>query len=146
MAHDFEAYPELTNNQMELYYFQSPHQQITEDFDARVFNVHDGDTITLEVGWRNFTFPLRMSNLLAPELNEKGGRRSRDHLKDLIEGAMVEIIIDKTNRVGKYGRLLGKVRHKGFDVGEEMKADGFGINLDEEQLGIKDLLINLDLL
>lgn len=143
MAHDFKKFPELTNNQMNLYYFDSPHIQITEDFDAKVTNVHDGDTVTLEVGWRDFTFPLRMSNLLAPELNEEGGIRSRDALKDLIEGAMVEVIINKMNRVGKYGRLLGEIRYRGLDIGEEMKANGFAKNLNEEQLGIKDLILTL---
>jgi len=55
MAHDFKRFPELTNNQMNLYYFDSPHQQIAEDFDAKVVNVHDGDTVRLEVSWRDFT-------------------------------------------------------------------------------------------
>lgn len=141
MAHDFKKYPELTNNQMNMYYFESPHEQITADFDARVTNVHDGDTVRLEVSFRDFTFPLRMSNLLAPELNEQGGVRSRDRLRNLIEGSTVEVIIDKKNRVGKYGRLLGQVRHKGFDVGEQMKEEGFAVGLDEEQTGIKDLIL-----
>ena len=145
MAHDFKRFPELTNNQMNLYYFDSPHQQIAEDFDAKVVKVHDGDTVTLEVSWRDFTFPLRMSNLMAAELNEKGGVRSRNHLKDLIEGAMVEVIINKMNRVGKYGRLLGEIRHKGFDVGTQMIEEGFAVSLDEEQPGIKNLRIVLDL-
>jgi len=145
MAHDFKRFPELTNNQMNLYYFDSPHQQIAEDFDAKVVKVHDGDTVTLEVSWRDFTFPLRMSNLMAAELNEKGGVRSRNHLKDLIEGAMVEVIINKMNRVGKYGRLLGEIRHKGFDVGTQMIEEGFAVSLDEEQTGIKNLRIVLDL-
>ena len=145
MAHDFKRFPELTNNQMNLYYFDSPHQQITEDFDAKVVKVHDGDTITLEVSWRDFTFPLRMSNLLAPELNETGGIRSRDKLKDIVEGSTVEIIMNKMNRVGKYGRLLGEVRHKGFDVGNQMIEEGFAVSLDEEQPGIKNLRITLDL-
>ena len=126
---------------MNLYYFDSPHQQIAEDFDAKVVNVHDGDTVTLEVGFRDFTFPLRMSNLMAAELNEEGGIRSRNHLKNMIEGAMVEIIINKMNRVGKYGRLLGEVRYKGFDVGQQMIQDGFAVSLDEEQPGIKPLLL-----
>jgi len=145
MAHDFKRFPELTNNQMNLYYFDSPHQQIAEDFDAKVVKVHDGDTVTLEVSWRDFTFPLRMSNLMAAELNEKGGVRSRNHLKDLIEGAMVEVIINKMNRVGKYGRLLGEIRHKGFDIGQQMIEEGFAVSLDEEQTGIKNLRIVLDL-
>ena len=145
MAHDFKRYPELTNSQMNMYYFDSPHQQITEDFDARVENVHDGDTIRVSVDFRDFSFPIRMSNLMAAELNEEGGIRSRNRLKSLIEGTMVEIIIDKMNRVGKWGRLLGKVRSKGFDVGEQMIEEGFAVGLDQEQMGIKDLRIMLDL-
>lgn len=141
MAHDFKRFPELTNNQMNLYYFDSPHQQIAEDFDARVLKVIDGDTIRVTVSWRNFDFPIRMSNLLAPELNENGGVRSRNHLRNLIEGKLVEIIINKNNRVGKYGRLLGEVRERGFDIGTEMINDGFAVALDEEQQGIKALII-----
>ncbi len=141
MAHDFKRFPELTNSQMGLYYFDSPHQQIAEDFDAKVLRVVDGDTVRLEVGWRDFDFPLRMSNLLAPELNEAGGVRSRDKLVSIIEGQTVEVIINKNNRVGKWGRLLGEVRHKGFDVGEEMINGGFAVSLDEEQPGIKPLII-----
>ena len=36
MVHDFKAFPELTNSQMDLYYWDSPHKQITDDFDAVV--------------------------------------------------------------------------------------------------------------
>jgi len=141
MAHDFKRFPELTNNQMGLYYFDSPHEQIVEDFDAKVMKVTDGDTIKLKTGFRNFEFPLRISNLLAPELNETGGVRSRDKLKEMIEGKQIEVIINKNNRVGKWGRLLGEVRHSGFDIGTQMIEEGFAISLDEEQPGIKDLII-----
>jgi len=126
---------------MAFYYFDSPHQQIAEDFDARVVKVIDGDTIRVKASFRNFTFPIRMSNLLAPELNEKGGVRSRNHLESLIGNANVEIIVNKNNRVGKWGRLLGQVRRSGLDVGEEMKAGGFAIDVGTEQMGIKDLII-----
>jgi len=140
MAHDFKRYPELTNNQMNLYYFQSPHKQITEDFDAKVVKVHDGDTIRVSVGWRDFDFPLRISNIMAAELNEEGGMRSRNHLRDLIENRIVEIVLDK-NRVEKWGRLLGQINHKGFDIGEQMISDGFAVGVWKEQLGIKPLMI-----
>lgn len=140
-THDFKRFPELTNNQMGIFYFDSPHQQIAEDFDARVIKVVDGDTIRVTVGFRDFDFPIRISNLLAPELNEKGGVKSRNHLRGLIEGKLVEIIINKANRVGKFGRLLGQVKERGFDIGLQMIEEGFAINLDEEQLGIKPLLI-----
>lgn len=145
MAHDFEAYPELTNNQMSLYYFDSPHQQIMDNFNARVENVHDGDTIRVSCDFRDFSFPIRMSNLMAAELNEKNGIASRNHLKELIEGEEVEIIVNKNNRVGKWGRLLGKVMHRGFDIGDQMKNDGFAIDVDEEQTEVKELMLILDL-
>jgi len=144
MAHDFKTYPELTNSQMNLYYFDSPHQQIAEDFDARVVKVSDGDTIRVTCDFRDFDFPIRFSNIMAAETNEEGGIRSRNHLRSLIEGALVEVIIDKANRVGKFGRLLARIRNKGFDVGEQMINDGFAVGVWQEQMGIKDLMLVTD--
>ena len=141
VPHDFIRFPELTNAQMGLYYFDSPHQQIMEDFDANVLMVVDGDTIRVTVPWRDFDFPIRISNLMAAEMNERGGKRSRDHLRGLIEGKNIEVIINKANRVGKWGRLLGEVRERGFDIGQQMIDEGFAVALDEEQPGIKDLII-----
>ena len=139
--HDFKRCPELTNSQMGFYYFDSPHQQIAEDFDARVLRVIDGDTIRVTVPFRDFDFPIRISNMNAAELNEKGGVRSKARLKSLIEGKLVEVIINKAKRVGKWGRLLGEIRESGFDIGQQMIQEGFAISLDEEQPGIKDLII-----
>lgn len=144
MAHDFKRFPELTNSQMGFYYFDSPHQQIAEDFWARVVKVVDGDTIRVTCGFRDFDFPIRFSNIMAAELSE-GGHASRDHLKRLIMDAEVEIVINPKNRVEKWGRLLGEVKHKGFDVGEEMIASGNAIGVWQEQLGIKPLEIILNL-
>ena len=119
MAHDFERFPELTNSQMELYYFDSPHKQITEDFSALCVKVHDGDTITVRWQDRDFDFPVRFSGINAPELSE-GGDKSGDWLRQRIEGKNIDVIIDPTNRVGKFGRILGKVMHGGMDLSEEM--------------------------
>jgi endonuclease YncB( thermonuclease family) len=119
MAHDFIKFPELTNSQMQLYYFESPHKQITEDFKAEVIKVHDGDTITLRTSFRDFDFPLRLANINAPELNEPEGRVSKDWLKDKIEGKSIEVQINKSKRVGKYGRLIGIVFSEGQNVNEE---------------------------
>jgi len=143
--HDFKLYPELTNNQMNMYYFDSPHQQITEDFWAKVIKVTDGDTITVSAPFRDFNFPVRFSNIMSAELNEENGINARDHLAEMILGAEVEILIDKTNRVGKYGRLIGNVIHRGFDIGEQMKADGFAVGVWQEQMGIKELGLILDI-
>ena len=141
MAHDFKRFPELTNSQMGFYYFDSPHQQIAEDFWARVVKVTDGDTIRVSVDFRDFDFPIRFSNILAAELNEKGGRESQSWLESQILGEEVEIVINPKNRVGKWGRRLGEVKHKGFDMGELSMQNQKSINLMEEQDPIPQLII-----
>ena len=117
MAHDFNLFPELRNSQMSEFYFESPHKQIQEDFRATVVKVHDGDTITLRTDFRDFDFPLRFLETNAPELNEKGGQESKEWLAKLIEGEEIEILMNTDQRVGKYGRLLGKPFFRGLDVG-----------------------------
>lgn len=116
--HDWKNFPELSDAQMEQLQFSSPHEQITKDFEAVVVKVHDGDTITLQVDFRDFNFPLRFLDIDAPELNN-GGDVSREWLKNKIEGRDVQVRIDPKNRVGKYGRLLGRVFYQGMDIGQE---------------------------
>lgn len=118
MAHDFRLFPELTDNQMNLYYFESPHKQIFEDFSAEVVKVHDGDTITLRWRERDFDFPLRLVNIAAPELKEEGGKESQEYLESILLGKEVDIKINPSNRVEKWGRLLGNVILGGMDVGD----------------------------
>ena len=124
--HDFKNYPELRKAQLEELQFQSPHKQITENFRATVVKVHDGDTITLEVDFRDFTFPLRLLDIDAPEMNA-GGEEARDWLRQRILNQDVEIKINPKNRVDKYGRLLGYVFHGGLDVGEEELQRGLAV-------------------
>ena len=123
MAHDFVMYPELTNKQIQEFGFESPHPQITEDFNAFVEKVTDGDTIKLSTDFRDFIFPLRFLNINAPEMSE-GGEEAKAWLKDLIEGTEVLIKMNRYNRVGKYGRLLGQVFSLGMDVGSMMLQFG----------------------
>ena len=119
MAHDFVKFPELTDSQMAVYYFESPHKQIFNDFRAVVVKVHDGDTITLRWKERNFDFPLRFINIAAPELKQDGGKESQAWLEKMLIGNEIGIIINPDNRVDKWGRLLGYVNLHGTDVGEE---------------------------
>ena len=125
--HDFKLWPELTNAQMELHYFESPHKQIVENFMATVIKVHDGDTITLQWEERTFNFPLRIINIDAPELNVKGGAEAKSHLQELIENEEVEIIIDPNQRTEKWGRVLGDVLSKGLKMSEEMINSGHAL-------------------
>lgn len=119
LDHDFERFPELTNSQLNDLLFLSPHPQITEDFEGRVEKVHDGDTVTLSTLGRSFSFPLRLLDIDAPELND-GGKAAGDWLRARILGKRVMVLIDPKNRVGKYGRLLGRIISDGLDVGDEM--------------------------
>ena len=124
--HDYKKFPVLTNKQLEEFGFTSPHKQITEDFEAHVVKVHDGDTITLRTTFRDFDFPLRLIDIDSPEMNA-GGEIARDWLIEQIEGQDVQIRIDRNSRVGKYGRLLGKVISKGLDMGEAEIRLGYAV-------------------
>lgn len=132
--HDYNNFPELTNRQLEELGFTSPHKQITEDFEAKVVKVHDGDTITLRTEFRDFDFPLRFFGIDAPELNA-GGEEAGDWLRDRILNEEVQIIIDVNNRVEKYGRLLGRVFHNGLDVGDEMLRLGLVTTFENRREG-----------
>ena len=135
MTHNFKTHPELTNSQMQLYYFESPHKQITEDFRAKVVKIHDGDTITLRTDFRDFDFPLRFLDTNAPELNEEGGHESRDWLSDKILNKEVDILIDKKNRVGKWGRLLGSVFFSGMNINKESIVMGQSTSFENRNEG-----------
>jgi len=124
MPHDFKNFPELSERQMASYYFESPHKQIFEDFEAKVIKVIDGDTIKVQTDFRDFTFRIRFANTAAPEKKEAGGLESKSWLQEQIEGEEVEVIIDRKNRVGKWGRLIGTIMHKGININEETVRTG----------------------
>ena len=132
--HDYKNYPELTQKQIDEFGFTSPHKQITEDFEALVVKVHDGDTITLRADFRDFDFPMRLMDIDAPELNA-GGQEAREWLKERIQGIKVTIKIAPKNKVEKYGRLLGKVFDQGLDVGDEMLRMGIVTTFEDRREG-----------
>lgn len=123
VRHDYERFPELSNKQLEEFGFTSPHVQITEDFWGVVEKVTDGDTVTLLHPQRDFSFPFRLLDIDAPELSE-GGEKAKSWLATRLTGQEVYVVINPRMRVGKYGRLLGKIIHRGLDVGDEMLAMG----------------------
>ncbi len=124
--HDFKKFPELTKNQMNEFYWDSPHKQVPENFTARVVKVTDGDTVRLEWVERDFDFPIRFKNLAAPEKNEPGGPASQKWLESQILGKEVEIELSD-QRVEKWGRLLGEVFHDGNSMSELSVINGFGV-------------------
>ena len=146
--HDFKRFPELTNRQLEEFYFDSPHKQILEDIRVKVVSVHDGDTIRVLWEQRDFTFPVRLHNLAAPELNEKGGTESQSWLESQILGKDVDIILSK-QRVEKWGRLLAGVFFNGMSMADESirnfhsisweeRGNTPFINLEEEFKGVEN--------
>ena len=118
MAHDFKKFPELTNKQMEIYYFDSPHKQIFEDFSAKVIRVKDGDTIQVKWSERNFDFPVRLANIAAPEKDEEGGIASQKWLEGMVGNEIVDVRIDPDNRVGKWGRIIGEIFFMGININQ----------------------------
>lgn len=131
MTHDFKKYPELTNNQMQFYYFESPHKQITEGFLAKVAKVIDGDTIRVKTDFRDFDFPIRFLYIAAVELDEKGGGKSQRWLENQIMGEEVYIRVNPKMRVEKWGRLLGEIIHMGININQLSMDLGYSINLEE---------------
>ncbi len=135
MPHDFKRFPELTNRQMQFYYFDSPHEQITRNFEAKIIKVTDGDTVRVEVDFRNFTFPIRLAKLAAPELDEEGGEASQSWLESEILGQEVDVLIDPRNRVEKWGRLLGELMLNGINVGEDSIRNGHAVSWENRKIG-----------
>jgi len=118
--HDFKKNPELTNSQLAEFGFSSPHAQITEDFEAVVDEVIDGDTVMVSCSFRDFSFPIRFRDVDAPEMSE-GGEVAKSWLEcRMPASSRVRVLIDRDNRVGKYGRLLGAVLVNGMVVADEM--------------------------
>ena len=133
MTHDFKRFPELTNNQMKFYYFESPHRQIGENFMAKVVKVTDGDTIRVSVDFRDFSFPIRFMDTDAPEMNTREGQASKKWLEEQILNEEVEILINQQNRVEKWGRLLGEVLFQGMNLNKLSILFGYAVRFDDKQ-------------
>ncbi len=132
MAHDFKRFPELTNRQMQIYYFDSPHKQITETFDGKVVKITDGDTIWVKWRERDKPVVIRFFDTAAPELDEKGGVESRNWLEKQIMGEEVQVIIRPKLRVGKWGRIIGEIIHMGMNINKMSIEAGHAVEFEKE--------------
>ena len=134
MAHDFKRFPELANSQMDLYYLESPHKQILYDFRGVVVKVVDGDTIRVKCEFRDFDFPIRFLDTNAPEMNE-GGEKAKSWLESQILNEEVDIIINPDQRVGKWGRLLGTIYHRGLNINQLSIDLGMATSFEDRRTG-----------
>jgi endonuclease YncB( thermonuclease family) len=92
-----------------------PERRVT----GKVVGVHDGDTAkVLDKDKKLYNF--RFNGIDAPELKQDFGKKSKQHLSDLIFGKEVTVIFDKKD---KYERFVGKIMVKGIDANlEQIKA------------------------
>lgn len=72
---------------------------------AIVLDVHDGDTVTVApMGDARARMRVRLYGIDAPELEQRGGPQSRDHLRSLVSpGQRVEVI---PMRIDPYSRMV----------------------------------------
>lgn len=72
---------------------------------AIVLDVHDGDTVTVApMGDARARMRVRLYGIDAPELEQRGGPQSRDHLRSLVRpGQDVEVI---PMRIDPYSRMV----------------------------------------
>ncbi len=131
--HDFKLFPELTNSQMQFYYFESPHRQITEDFMGEVVKITDGDTIHVKWSEREKPVVIRFIDTDAPELKEQGGLESARWLEKQIMNEYVRVQIEPKLRVGKWGRIIGRIIHFGIDINSSSIDNGFAVPFSEKR-------------
>lgn len=131
MEHDFKKFPELTNEQMDLFYFESPHKQIVEDFEGVCVKVIDGDTIKVKWKERKDPVTIRLAEIQAPELTDENGIKSKKWLSEKVLNSFVELQIDPENRVEKYGRILARLFKEGVDINEESVLNGMSEYFDD---------------
>lgn len=95
------------------------HGAAAADFDAKVVNVHDGDTLTVLLDHHQVR--IRLVEIDAPELGQAFGRRSRDSLAGMCAGAIAHV---NDHGPDRYGRTLGRVKCGSFDANSEQVMRG----------------------
>ena len=95
-----------------------------EIVDAYVYNVYDGDTCSIIISLKNFGYmklKIRVIGVDTPEIKIRGARKNmpigdlekkaaihvRDKVKNLIEGKVCQVRMDKWDKYG--GRVIGVV-------------------------------------
>ncbi|MDT4966263.1 MAG: hypothetical protein QOJ64_1000 [Acidobacteriota bacterium] len=87
--------------------------------EGKIINVHDGDTVTV-LDKDNKKFHIRLQGIDAPEIKQKYGPESQQHLSGLVMGKQVTIVWTK---VDKYRRTVGTIMLDGHDMNiEQVKA------------------------
>ena len=85
---------------------------------CRIIAVSDGDTVTCKrFNLRGSQTKLRLAYIDAPESSQKYGIDARNILKKMLEGKIVRVQIQNSDR---YGRHIAVIHARGKNVNEEM--------------------------
>jgi len=98
----------------------SPAASTGKEFTGAVVKVVDGDTVHL-VNQSGTKLKIRQMGIDAPEMKQKGGKASRDHLASLVGGK--NAVADCSTK-DKYQRWVCKVLVNGQDMNLKMVQDG----------------------
>lgn len=91
---------------------------------VRVVEVVDGDTLRVELAGTEER--VRLIGINAPERGECLADEATRALRDLVAGAEVQLVADRTDR-DRFGRLLRHVEVDGTDVGAALVEDGLAL-------------------
>ncbi len=99
------------------------------DGNARVIEIHDGDTVTIELD--GAIFRTRLIGIDAPEMGQKPwGERSKKHLMELLKKAREVRIETDIEKFDKYDRLLIYLfTEEGTLINEQLLRDGYAVIL-----------------
>jgi endonuclease YncB( thermonuclease family) len=103
---------------------------------GKVVRVHDGDTVTMNVG--NEQLNIRLARIDAPELKQPFGKESGDWLREVVDGETVTVDIEKIDR---YGRAVGTIMMGNENVNMLMVEDGYAWVYREYSNGGDDLML-----
>lgn len=92
------------------------------DYTGVVLSVHDGDTLTMQMG-NHHRIIIRLAEIDAPENKQPYGDESRQALIELVQGQRITMHKVATD---KYHRTVGTVYRfdDGLNVNQEMVRDG----------------------
>lgn len=86
---------------------------MTYEYRAVIRDVHDGDTVKVDVdlGWGVWLHArsLRLVGLNAPELNTAAGKEARDYLTTVLPLASPVTIRTELDKTEKFGRMLATI-------------------------------------
>jgi endonuclease YncB( thermonuclease family) len=91
------------------------------DFTGKVVGVLDGDTVDVLDATRT-VHRIRLSGIDAPEHSQPFGKRSKEHLSEIVFGKQVTVESNKTDR---FERTVGKILVNGTDANLSQVKAGF---------------------